>query len=418
MIVPHRPRVLLSGIFLAGFLAMAAQPCLFAQTAAEKDVRHRARELGIVIGRIPTGRWNAITDVAGVLVGQTTIIRGSGALRPGEGPVRTGVTAVFARKDIWSNGVFAATHTFNGDGEMTGTHWIRDLETLNYPVMLTNTGSVGGVMDAVSQYATAKHPEHRWDFLPVVAETFDGSLNDIHGRHVHYDDVAAALDSAKDGLVEEGNAGGGTGMVCFGFKCGIGTSSRQLPESQGGYKVGVLVQANFGSREQLTVNGVPVGMEIPDRVPATPSPVKTNEVKPDDAKPDQKEGSIIIVLATDAPLSSRQLERVAQRTAIGMARTGGTSGNSSGDIFIAFSTANVIPLRGSDKELSIRLLTTERIDPIFRAAVEATEEAILNALTMGKTMEGVNGHVAYQLPYDRLAAIMAKYGRPLTPASH
>jgi D-aminopeptidase len=418
MILPYKPNFVLSGVFLAGIFAISAQPGLFAQTAAEKDVRHRARELGIVVGKIPTGRWNAITDVAGVLVGQTTIIRGSGPLRPGEGPVRTGVTAVFPRRDIWSNGVFAATHTFNGDGEMTGTHWIRDLETLNYPVMLTNTGSVGGVMDAVSQYTTAKHPEHRWDFLPIVAETFDGSLNDIHGRHVHYDDVAAALDSAKDGPVEEGNAGGGTGMVCFGFKCGIGTSSRQLPESQGGYKVGVLVQANFGSREQLRVNGVPVGAEIPDRVPTTPSPVKPNEAKPDAPKPDQKEGSIIIVLATDAPLSSRQLERVAQRTAIGMARTGGTSGNSSGDIFIAFSTANVIPLRGSDKELSIRLLTTERIDPIFRAAVEATEEAILNALTMGKTMEGVNGHVAYQLPYDRLAAIMAKYGRPLTPAAH
>jgi D-aminopeptidase len=367
------------------------------------------------VGKYPPGRWNAITDVPGVLVGQTTIIRGSGTLRPGEGPVRTGVTAVFPRKDIWSNGVFAATHTFNGDGEMTGTHWIRDLETLNYPVMLTNTGSVGGVMDAVSQYTTAKHPEHRWDFLPVVAETFDGSLNDIHGRHVHYDDVAAALDSAKDGPVEEGNVGGGTGMVCFGFKCGIGTSSRQLAERDGGYKIGVLVQANFGSREQLTVNGVPVGLEIPDRIPAADSEPPP---KADAAKVFEKEGSIIIVLATDAPLSSRQLERVAQRAALGMARTGGTSGNSSGDIFIAFSTANVIPLRGSDKELSIRLLTTERVEPIFRAAVEATEEAILNALTMGKTMEGVNGHVAYQLPYDRLATIMAKYGRRLAPALH
>jgi D-aminopeptidase len=227
--------------------------------------------------------------------------------------------------------------------------------------------------------------------------------------------VAAALDSAKDGPVEEGNVGGGTGMVCFGFKCGIGTSSRQLAERDGGYKIGVLVQANFGSREQLTVNGVPVGLEIPDRIPAAGSEPPP---KADAAKVFEKEGSIIIVLATDAPLSSRQLERVAQRAALGMARTGGTSGNSSGDIFIAFSTANVIPLRGSDKELSIRLLTTERVEPIFRAAVEATEEAILNALTMGKTMEGVNGHVAYQLPYDRLATIMAKYGRPLAPALH
>ncbi len=415
MISPYKTNFSRRATFLVEICLIAVQPRMFAQTPADKDVRHRARELGIVVGKYPPGRWNAITDVPGVLVGQRTIIRGSGALRPGEGPVRTGVTAVFPRKDIWSNGVFAATHTFNGDGEMTGTHWIRDLETLNYPVMLTNTGSVGGVMDAVSQYTTAKHPEHRWDFLPVVAETFDGSLNDIHGRHVHYDDVAAALDSAKDGPVEEGNVGGGTGMVCFGFKCGIGTSSRQLAERDGGYKIGVLVQANFGSREQLTVNGVPVGLELPDRVPVagTGPPAKA-----DAAKVFEKEGSIIIVLATDAPLSSRQLERVAQRAALGMARTGGTSGNSSGDIFIAFSTANVIPLRGSDKELSIRLLTTERVEPIFRAAVEATEEAILNALTMGKTMEGVNGHVAYQLPYDRLATIMAKYGRPLAPALH
>jgi D-aminopeptidase len=415
VISPYKTNFSWRATFLAEICLIAAQPCMFAQTPADKDVRHRARELGIVVGKYPPGKWNSITDVPGVLVGQTTIIRGSGALRPGEGPVRTGVTAVFPRKDIWSNGVFAATHTFNGDGEMTGTHWIRDLETLNYPVMLTNTGSVGGVMDAVSQYTTAKHPEHRWDFLPVVAETFDGSLNDIHGRHVHYDDVAAALDSAKDGPVEEGNVGGGTGMVCFGFKCGIGTSSRQLSERDGGYKIGVLVQANFGSREQLIVNGVPVGLEIPDRIPATGS---EPPAKAGGAKVLEKEGSIIIVLATDAPLSSRQLERVAQRAALGMARTGGTSGNSSGDIFIAFSTANVIPLRGSDKELSIRLLTTERVEPIFRAAVEATEEAILNALTMGKTMEGVNGHVAYQLPYDRLATIMAKYGRPLAPALH
>jgi len=415
MILPYKPNLLLRAVFLAEICVIGAHFCMFAQIPAEKDVRHRARELGIVIGKYPPGQWNAITDVPGVMVGQTTIIRGSGPLRPGEGPVRTGVTAVFPRKDIWSNGVFAATHVFNGDGEMTGTHWIRDLETLNYPVMLTNTGSVGGVMDAVSQYTTARHPEHRWDFLPIVAETFDGSLNDIHGRHVHYDDVAAALDSAHDGPVEEGNVGGGTGMVCFGFKCGIGTSSRQIPDGQGGYKIGVLVQANFGSREQLTVNGVTVGLEIPDRVPVAGNrpPARRDEVKED-----EKEGSIIIVLATDAPLSSRQLERVAQRTALGMARTGGTSGNSSGDIFIAFSTANVIPLRGSDKELNIRLLTTERIEPIFRAAVEATEEAILNALTMGRTMEGVNGHVAYQLPYDRLAIAMAKYGRPLAPGSH
>ncbi len=389
---------------------LAIQAAVFAQSQKQTDVRHRARELGIVVGQYPTGQWNAITDVPGVLVGHTTIIRGSGPLHVGEGPIRTGVTAVFPRQDIWSNGVFAATHALNGDGEMTGTHWIRDLETLNYPIMLTNTGSVGGVMDAVTQYTAAKHPEHRWDYLPVVAETFDGTLNDILGRHVHYPEVAAALDSAHDGPVAEGNVGGGTGMVCFGFKCGIGTSSRQLSAKDGGYRVGVLVQANFGSREQLTIDGVPVGRELTDQVP-----VASNRLPVLDHA---KEGSIIVVIATDAPVSSVQLERIARRAGLGLARTGSTSGNSSGDLFIAFSTANVIPLGGSERELNIRFLTTEHVEPVFRATVEATEEAILNALTMGKTMEGVSGHVVYQLPYDRLAAIMAKYGRPLANASH
>lgn len=392
---------------VAGWL-IAITSGLLAQAPAKDDVRHRARELGIAVGKYPAGQWNAITDVPGVLVGQTTIIRGSGQLQVGRGPVRTGVTAVFARKDVWSNGVFAATFVLNGDGEMTGTHWIRDLETLNYPIMLTNTGSVGGVMDAVSQYTAAKHPEHEWDYLPIVAETFDGSLNDIQGRHVRYPDVAAALDSAHDGPVEEGNVGGGTGMVCFDFKCGIGTASRQLPANEGGYKIGVLVQANFGVREQLMIAGVPVGSELKEPVStaANRTPAKKG-----------KEGSIIVVVATDAPVSSVQLERIARRAGLGLARTGSTSGNSSGDLIIAFSTANVIPLRGSEKELNIRFLTTDHIEPIFRATAEATEEAILNALTMGKTMEGINGNVAYQIPYDRLAAIMAKYGRPLTVSS-
>jgi len=396
--------------FFVALCMIAIQAGAFAQSQKQTNIRHRARELGIVVGQYPTGQWNAITDVPGVLVGHTTIIRGSGPLHVGEGPIRTGVTAVFPRQDIWSNGVFAATHALNGDGEMTGTHWIRDLETLNYPIMLTNTGSVGGVMDAVTQYTAAKHPEHRWDYLPVVAETFDGTLNDILGRHVRYPEVAAALDSAHNGPVEEGNVGGGTGMVCFGFKCGIGTSSRQLSAKDGGYRVGVLVQANFGSREQLTIDGVPVGRELTDQVP-----VASNRLPVLDHS---KEGSIIVVIATDAPVSSVQLERIARRAGLGLARTGSTSGNSSGDLFIAFSTANVIPLGGSEKELNIRFLTTEHVEPIFRATVEATEEAILNALTMGRTMEGVSGHVAYQLPYDRLATIMAKYGRPLINASH
>jgi len=377
----------------------------FPQTTNPPGQRLRARELGIVVGRYPTGQWNAITDVPGVLVGQTTLINGSGPLKLGNGPIRTGVTAVFPRADIWSKGVFAATHTFNGDGEMTGTNWIRDLETLNYPIMLTSTGSVGSVDDAIMEYTATHHPEHKWDFLPVVAETFDGFLNDLQGRHVRYKEVEHALDTAATGPVAEGNVGGGTGMVCFRFKCGIGTSSRVLPQTEGGYTLGVLVQANFGIREQLTVNGVPVGSRMTDQLPTGRAAV---------ASDDGKEGSIIIVLATNAPLSSRQLERVAARAALGMARTGSTSGNSSGDIFIAFSTANVIPLRAGEREMTVKLLSTDSIEPIFRAAVEATEEAILNALTMGQTMEGADGHVAYGISYETLAPIMATYGRPLT----
>ena len=275
-------------------------------TAAQTDRRPSSRSRAGNYGRqIPDRAMECDHRRSGVLVGQTTIIRGSGPLHVGEGPVRTGVTAVFARKDIWSKGVFAATYALNGDGEMTGTHWIRDLETLNYPIMLTNTGSVGGVMDAVTQYTVAKHPEHQWDYLPVVAETYDGTLNDILGRHVHYAEVAAALDSAHDGPVEEGNVGGGTGMICFRFKCGIGTSSRQLPANEGGYKIGVLVQANFGDREQLTIDGVPVGRELANLVP-----VASNGLP---IPGDGKEGSVIVVMATDAPVSSVQLERIARR---------------------------------------------------------------------------------------------------------
>ena len=389
-------------------LLPGAQTAMRAQAPAQTaEKRVRARDLGIVVGTFPTGKWNAITDVPGVLVGETTMISGSGPLKVGTGPIRTGVTAVLPSADIWSKGVFAATYSLNGDGEMTGTHWIEDLETLNYPIMLTSTGSVGSVDDAVTQYTAEHHPEHKWDFLPVVAETFDGSLNDLQGRHVRYPEVSHALDTAASGPVGEGNVGGGTGMVCFRFKCGTGTSSRVLPASDGGYTVGVLVQANFGSREQLVINGVPVGAEMAQSATAA---LKLPEIG--------KEGSIIIVLATNAPLSSRQLNRVARRAALGLARTGSTSGNSSGDLFIAFSTGNTIPLRGADREFNVKLLSTDYIEPIFRAAVEATEEAILNALTMGSTMEGASGHAAYGISYERLAPIMAKYGRPLTNVPH
>jgi D-aminopeptidase len=366
--------------------------------------RVRARDLGITIGSYPTGPLNAITDVDGVLVGHATIVRGDGALKVGAGPVRTGVTAVLPRPDIWSTSVFAATYTLNGDGEMTGTHWIRDLETLAHPILLTNTGSIGAVHDAAIAYMTERHPKRDWGFLPVVAETWDGTLNDIRGRHVRQADVFATLDAARGGPVAEGNVGGGTGMICYRFKCGIGTSSRRLPATDGGYTVGVLVQANFGGRDQLRIDGVPVGREIPEAMP---------DIKSNAGIDENHEGSVIVVVATDAPLSSRQLERIARRAALGLARTGSASGNTSGDIILAFSTGNALPMNPTAPVFDAKLLSTDHIDPIFRATVEATEEAVVNALMKGETMTGINGNTVHALPYDRLRQVMAKYGRPL-----
>jgi len=371
--------------------------------------RVRARDLGVVVGTLPPGPLNAITDVAGVLVGHATIVRGDGALKIGEGPVRTGVTAVLPRKDVWFNGVYAATHTLNGDGEMTGTHWIRDRETLMHPVLITNTGSVGDVHAAEIAYMNERQPSRDWAFLPVVAETWDGTLNDVRGQHVGKTHVFAAIDDAKDGAVAEGNVGGGTGMICYGFKGGIGTSSRRVPENAGGYTVGVLVQANFGRRPDLTIAGVPVGREIADLMPET----NRRGGPAADINLDH-EGSVIVVVATDAPLSSRQLDRLASRVALGLARTGSMSGNTSGDIFIAFSTANTIPQSTSSRTVSATFVSPEAtatLNPLFQAVVEATEESVLNALTKAETMIGINGNRVQALPYDRLATAMAKYGR-------
>jgi L-aminopeptidase/D-esterase-like protein len=376
---------------------------------AAQTPRVRARDLNVVVGTLPPGRLNAITDVAGVLVGHATILKGEGALKVGEGPIRTGVTAVLPRKDIWFNGVYAATHTLNGDGEMTGTHWIRDRETLMHPVLITNTGSVGTVHEAEIAYMNERHPTRDWAFLPVVAETWDGTLNDVRGQHVKKSHVFTAIDEARDGIVAEGNVGGGTGMVCYGFKGGIGTSSRQVPESAGRYTVGVLVQANFGRRAELTVAGVPVGREITDLLPE----VARNAGPAANINLDH-EGSVIVVVATDAPLSSRQLERLASRAALGLARTGSTSGNTSGDIFIAFSTANTIPQSTPSPTLSATFISPEStatLNPLFQAVVEATEESVLNALMKADTMTGINGNRVHGLPYDRLKTAMAKYGR-------
>jgi D-aminopeptidase len=390
---------------------------LLVTASAAQSSRVRARDLGITVGTLPAGPLNAITDVAGVLVGHATIVRGDGALQIGQGPVRTGVTAVLPRKDIWFNGVYAATHTLNGDGEMTGTHWIRDRETLMHPVLITNTGSVGTVHEAEIAYMNERHPTRDWAFLPVVAETWDGTLNDVRGQHVKKEHVFSAIDKAQGGSVAEGNVGGGTGMVCYSFKGGIGTSSRRVPASAGAYTVGVLVQANFGRRPELTIAGVPVGREITDFMPETNrraaglpagALAKAGDINLD------HEGSVIVVIATDAPLSSRQLDRIAARAALGLARTGATSGNSSGDIFIAFSTANAVPQSSTSPTLTATFISPESsgtLNPLFQATVEATDEAVLNALMKAETMTGINGNRVHAIPYDRLKAVMAKYGR-------
>jgi D-aminopeptidase len=284
-------------------------------------------------------------------------------------------------------------------------HWVRDLETIAHPILITNTASVGSVHEAAMAYMNTRHPGRDWGFLPIVAETWDGRLNDIRGLHVKQQHVFDALDKASGGLVAEGNVGGGTGMIAYAFKGGVGTSSRKLSATEGGYTVGVLVQANFGSRDSLMIDGVPVGRELAKEL--------LPEVKAEGQPNLNHEGSVIVVLATDAPLSSRQLERVARRAALGLARTGTYSGNTSGDIFIAFSTANVVPQQNTPKVLDVKLLPTDEVNPIFRAAVEATEESVINAMTKAETMTGMNGNTVHALPYDRLATVMAKYGRPL-----
>jgi L-aminopeptidase/D-esterase-like protein len=339
---------------------------------------------------------NAITDVAGVEVGQVTLISGDGKLITGKGPVRTGVTAVIPRGRNSTDQVFGAWFTLNGNGEMTGTTWVEESGFLEGPVMITNTHSVGTVRDAVIAWQMKKQGNtfQPWS-LPIVAETWDGWLNDINGFHVKPEHVAQALDQARSGPVQEGNTGGGTGMVVHQFKGGTGTSSRTFDAGGSRYTVGVLVQANYGSRDGLTIAGVPVGRELTDLMPK--SGVADT-------------GSIIVVVATDAPLLPHQLKRVVKRAALGIAKNGGIGGNSSGDIFIAFSTAN--PNAATDVELaSLKMLSNNQITPVFGATVNATEEAIINAMVAAETMTGVNGNTVYALPHDRLKEVMKKYNR-------
>ena len=377
----------------------------------------RARDLGIVIGEGRPGPANAITDVPGVRVGHTTVIRGEGPLVVGQGPVRTGVTVVLPHDgDPWAEPVFAGSFTLNGNGELTGLAWIADAGLLHGPIGLTNTQSVGTVRDALASHALRMRGDAGLDWaLPVAGETWDGQLNDIAGAHVRAEHVDAAIAAASamppGAPVPEGGVGGGTGMICHEFKGGIGTASRVVPPGDGGWTIGVLVQANYGRRGLLRIDGVPVGRAIGlDEVPSPyPREGRTSD------------GSIIGLVATDAPLLPHQCRRVAQRFAIGLARVGGYGATSSGDLFLAFATGNrgmppaearAITVAGERPGVVlVRCLAETALDPIFEATVEATEEAIVNALVAAETMTGRDGITAHRLPHDRLVEVMRAHGR-------
>ncbi len=380
--------------------------------------RPRARDLGLPIGGTP-GALDAITDVAGVEVGSTTLIAGSGPLVVGRGPVRTGVTVVHPRGKANPDPVFAAWFTLNGNGEMTGTTWVQESGLLEGPVAITNTHSVGVVRDAIIQWENSRENALQPWWLPVVAETYDGDLSDINGFHVKPEHVIAALDGAAGGLPQEGAVGGGTGMICHGFKGGIGTASRRLAAAQGGYTVGVLVQCNYGIRRDLRIAGVPVGEEIPDLVECIahrdplPSDAEYPRCDATGGAPGERpeQGSIIVVVATDAPLLPHQLKRLVTRVALGIGRQGGFGGNGSGDIFLAFSTANPGAWYDDPPVRPVQMLANNRLTPLFRATAQATEAAITNALLAAETMTGANDLRVYAMPVDRMLAAMKKYGR-------
>jgi L-aminopeptidase/D-esterase-like protein len=392
----------LSGLLLYSII-LSMNPVITAESQADDpQVKPRARDLGIPFNGQP-GRLNAITDVAGVTVGQVTLISGDGPLQVGTGPVRTGVTAVLPRGFSYDP-VFAGWYSLNGNGEMTGTTWIEEGGFLEGPVMITNTHSVGVVRDAVIAWQLENdfyeelpgEPGVFWS-LPVVAETYDGWLNDINGFHVKAEHAFQALNKATTGPVAEGGVGGGTGMMTHDFKGGIGTASRQVEKDDEVYTVGVLVQSNYGIRDTLTIAGVPVGKEISDLMPS-------------EGSPEEDTGSIIVVVATDAPLLPHQLKRIARRVPMGLARVGSYAGNGSGDIFIAFSTANPgAALRVGEKQA--HYLPNDSLSPLFLATVQATEEAIVNALVAGETMTGINGNTVFGIPHDRLQELMKKYNR-------
>ena len=401
------------------------------------QMKPRARDLGIPLDGT-TGQFNAITDVAGLEVGYTTLVSGQGKLVVGQGPVRTGVTAILPRGRKMLEPVFASFYAGNGNGDMTGTHWIEETGVLETPIMITNTLSVGIVRDAVVGWMVKRSlPGPFW--YPVVAETSDGRLNDMKGLHVKAEHAVQALESARGGRIDEGNVGGGTGMNCFGFKGGTGTASRKLSSEEGSYTVGVLVQCNCGNRSQLRIAGIPVGREIvgfepcvtqridPPLRQAKDELVPICEAESGGLTPlpeESEQGSIIIVVATDAPVLSDQLKRLARRVSLGLGRMGSNHGNGSGDIFIAFSTAN----RGADwgnsgrgrptlPPASVKRISSGAMDPLFTATVEATEEAIINAMLAAETMTGADYWRSYAIPHDQLQNVLRKHAQLNTMVS-
>lgn len=400
-------------------LVLLLAPSLFArepitQPPQEQSAKQiRARDLGILFNGT-AGKLNAITDVAGVKVGYSTLITGEGKLVVGKGPVRTGVTAILPRGDnSLGDPVYAGFFALNGNGEMTGTAWLEESGFLEGPVIITNTHSVGVARDAVIQWRVKRgsaDPGGFWWSLPVVAETWDGYLNDINGFHVQPEHVFQALESAHGGAIEEGSVGGGTGMICYEFKGGTGTASRVIPVAGDGgaprtgdsgskkssrtYTIGVLVQSNCGRRSQLTIAGVAVGKAIPENAVFS-----------------KENGSIIIVVATDAPLLPHQLKRLARRASLGLARTGSVSGNGSGDLFLAFSTANPGVADPKQPTRSVQTVPNDNMDPIFDAVVQATEEAIINSLVANKSMTGRDNHRVDALPHERVRQLLRRYNR-------
>ena len=366
----------------------------------------RARDLGVPFSGT-AGKFNAITDVKGVEVGYSTLIEGEGENNVGEGPVRTGVTAIFPRgKAKKFSPVYANWYSLNGNGEMTGTTWVTESGFLETPIMITNTNSVGVVRDAVLKWYVDTDwygGEDWWYTYPVVAETYDGFLNDIYGFHVKEENVLEAIKNSSSGKIAEGNVGGGTGMMCLGFKGGTGTASRVLKIKDSTYTIGVLVQSNFGSKKNLSIAGVPVGIELKDTLN-----YKFNA--PPKSRRQEGDGSIIVVLATDAPLLPHQLKRIAQRIPLGIGVVGGRGSNGSGDIFLAFSTANENAFN-RDETATVISMPNDKMTPLFEATVQAVEEAIINAMIAAETMEGINSNKAYALPHDLLIKTLKKYNR-------